>query len=161
MVQNLHPLPWTHGRIGTRSSGPFRDRLPRRITRTSSRFAARLRQECLNAHWFESIEEARSKIRAWQNQYNEEHPHAEWYRNGEQPKLRSTHIESGSTIGGRANDIMVACFGSYGKNPRSYWIERGFYNLEPVYRPISYQTTLVTKKCIKTPSITAFTQRFT
>ncbi|MFT5377930.1 MAG: putative transposase, partial [Candidatus Latescibacterota bacterium] len=36
----------------------------------------RLRQECLNAHWFESIEEARSKIRAWQHQYNEEHPHS-------------------------------------------------------------------------------------
>ena len=39
-------------------------------------FNARLRQECLNAHWFESIEEARSKIRAWQHQYNEEHPHS-------------------------------------------------------------------------------------
>jgi putative transposase len=39
-------------------------------------FNARLRQECLNAHWFESIEEARRKIRAWQHQYNEEHPHS-------------------------------------------------------------------------------------
>ena len=39
-------------------------------------FNARLRQECLNAHWFESIEEARDKIRAWQQQYNEEHPHS-------------------------------------------------------------------------------------
>jgi putative transposase len=39
-------------------------------------FNARLRQECLNAHWFESMEEARSKIRAWQHQYNEEHPHS-------------------------------------------------------------------------------------
>jgi len=39
-------------------------------------FNARLRQECLNAHWFESIEEARSTIRTWQHQYNEEHPHS-------------------------------------------------------------------------------------
>ncbi len=39
-------------------------------------FNARLRQECLNAHWFESIEEARGKIRTWQQQYNEEHPHS-------------------------------------------------------------------------------------
>jgi len=39
-------------------------------------FNARLRQECLNAHWFESIEEARNKIKTWQYQYNEEHPHS-------------------------------------------------------------------------------------
>ena len=39
-------------------------------------FNARLRQECLNAHWFESIPDARHKIRAWQHQYNYEHPHS-------------------------------------------------------------------------------------
>ena len=39
-------------------------------------FNARLRQECLNAHWFASIDDARRKIRAWQSTYNEEHPHS-------------------------------------------------------------------------------------
>ncbi len=39
-------------------------------------FNARLRRECLNTNWFESIEEARSKITTWQHQYNEEHPHS-------------------------------------------------------------------------------------
>jgi putative transposase len=39
-------------------------------------FKARLRRECLIARSFESIEEARSKIKTWWHQYNEEHPHS-------------------------------------------------------------------------------------
>ncbi len=39
-------------------------------------FNARVRKECLKAHWFESIPDARAKLRAWQQQYNEEHPHS-------------------------------------------------------------------------------------
>mgnify|MGYP005645067481 CR=1 FL=1 len=39
-------------------------------------FNARVRKECLNAHWFESIPDARAKLRAWRRQYNEEHPHS-------------------------------------------------------------------------------------
>lgn len=38
-------------------------------------FNGRLRQECLNEHWFLSLADARSKIEAWRRFYNEERPH--------------------------------------------------------------------------------------
>lgn len=43
-------------------------------------FNGRLRQECLNEHWFLSLADARSKIAAWRAFYNEERPHSalEW-----------------------------------------------------------------------------------
>ncbi len=33
-------------------------------------FSGRLRQECLNMHWFLSLDDARIKIEAWQQYYN-------------------------------------------------------------------------------------------
>jgi putative transposase len=33
------------------------------------------REECLNGHWFESIEDANEKIDAWRWDYNEHRPH--------------------------------------------------------------------------------------
>ena len=38
-------------------------------------FNGRLRDECLNAHWFLSLADAKSKIEAWRRQYNESRPH--------------------------------------------------------------------------------------
>src|ERR1700674_5262423 len=38
-------------------------------------FNGRLRDECLNAHWFLSLADARSKIEAWRRHYNESRPH--------------------------------------------------------------------------------------
>ncbi len=38
-------------------------------------FNGRLRDACLNAHWFLSLADARSKIEAWRRQYNESRPH--------------------------------------------------------------------------------------
>lgn len=38
-------------------------------------FNGRLREECLNAHWFLSLEDARRKIEAWRTFYNEVRPH--------------------------------------------------------------------------------------
>ena len=38
-------------------------------------FNGSLRDECLNVHWFESIEEARAKIEGWRLDYNESRPH--------------------------------------------------------------------------------------
>jgi putative transposase len=38
-------------------------------------FNGRLREECLNAHWFLSLEDARCKIEAWRAFYNEARPH--------------------------------------------------------------------------------------
>jgi putative transposase len=39
-------------------------------------FNGRLRQECLNAHWFLSLEDARHKIDEWRQYYNEMRPHS-------------------------------------------------------------------------------------
>ena len=39
-------------------------------------FNGRLRQECLNAHWFESLADAQHITAAWRGCYNEEHPHS-------------------------------------------------------------------------------------
>jgi putative transposase len=35
----------------------------------------RLRQECLNAHWFMSLVDAQGKIEAWRTEYNESWPY--------------------------------------------------------------------------------------
>jgi putative transposase len=38
-------------------------------------FNGSLRDECLNVHWFETIDEAKVKIEAWRVEYNESRPH--------------------------------------------------------------------------------------
>jgi putative transposase len=39
-------------------------------------FHGRLREECLNVSWFQSLFDARSNITAWRKEYNEERPHS-------------------------------------------------------------------------------------
>lgn len=39
-------------------------------------FNGTFRDECLNMHWFFSLQDARRKIEAWRKEYNEEHPHS-------------------------------------------------------------------------------------
>lgn len=39
-------------------------------------FNGRFRDECLNEHWFSSLEDARSRIEAWRCEYNTERPHS-------------------------------------------------------------------------------------
>ena len=36
----------------------------------------RLRDECLNAHWFRNLMDARAKIGAWRDECNSERPHS-------------------------------------------------------------------------------------
>jgi putative transposase len=38
-------------------------------------FNGSLRDECLNVHWFETMEDARTSIEAWRRDYNESRPH--------------------------------------------------------------------------------------
>ena len=38
-------------------------------------FNGTFRDECLNTHWFYDLDDARSKIKQWQREYNEENPH--------------------------------------------------------------------------------------
>jgi putative transposase len=39
-------------------------------------FNSRFRQECLNEHWFLSLDDARSKIETWREEYNNHRPHS-------------------------------------------------------------------------------------
>jgi len=39
-------------------------------------FHGRLREECLNASWFQNLWDARRKVAAWRKEYNEERPHS-------------------------------------------------------------------------------------
>lgn len=38
-------------------------------------FNGHFREECLNEHWFLSLEDAKGKIEAWRRYYNEDRPH--------------------------------------------------------------------------------------
>ena len=39
-------------------------------------FNSNLRTECLNAHWFMNLADAREKLEAWRRHYNEDRPHS-------------------------------------------------------------------------------------
>lgn len=39
-------------------------------------FNGRLREECLNEHWFESLQDAQQTLDAWRQDYNEQRPHS-------------------------------------------------------------------------------------
>jgi putative transposase len=39
-------------------------------------FNGKLRAECLNAHWFLTLDDARAKMEAWRRDYNEVRPHS-------------------------------------------------------------------------------------
>ena len=39
-------------------------------------FNGKFRAECLNAHWFMSLDDARSKMEEWRKDYNEIRPHS-------------------------------------------------------------------------------------
>ena len=39
-------------------------------------FNSRFRQECLNEHWFLSLEDAKEKVETWRCHYNEQRPHS-------------------------------------------------------------------------------------
>ena len=39
-------------------------------------FNSKLRSECLNAHWFLSLQDACEKLEDWRRYYNEERPHS-------------------------------------------------------------------------------------
>lgn len=61
-------------------------------------FNGSLRDECLNVHWFESLEDARRSIEAWRRDDNESRPHmslknlspAEFARRSASPSILST-----------------------------------------------------------------------
>ena len=71
-------------------------------------FNGRFRDECLNAHWFRTLIEARGKIEAWRAEYNSDRPHSSLgYRTPEQfaalhraAGQYSTGVEKGTSNAG-------------------------------------------------------------
>jgi putative transposase len=58
-------------------------------------FNSRFRQECLNQHWFMSLEDAKAKLSTWQIEYNTERPHsALGYRSPIQGESKPTNAEA-------------------------------------------------------------------
>ena len=51
-------------------------------------FNGRLRQECLNQHWFMSLEDAKSKIGGWRQYYKRADPTAHWTGRRQQNALQ-------------------------------------------------------------------------
>lgn len=63
-------------------------------------FNGRFRQECLNLHWFLSLEDAKAKIEAWRRDYNEYRPHSalQWMTPAEFARqIRVTPLSGTST----------------------------------------------------------------
>ena len=55
-------------------------------------FNSRVRAECMNAHWFLTLADARVKMEAWRNYYNEDRPHGAI---GHKPPI-SLHLPGGA-----------------------------------------------------------------
>jgi len=62
-------------------------------------FNGSLRDECLNVHWFESLQEAKEKIEEWRRDYNETRPHqALGDRTPVENAMRTEALEKSMTI---------------------------------------------------------------
>jgi putative transposase len=66
---------WTSGRTRTASSSTSAGAAKPTDNATIESFNGRFREECLNVHWFASLEDAQQKIDAYRWDYNEHHPH--------------------------------------------------------------------------------------
>jgi putative transposase len=60
-----HGVKLSFSRPGTPTDNPFIES-----------FNGRLREECLDQHWFESLEEARQVLEKWRIEYNTQRPHS-------------------------------------------------------------------------------------
>lgn len=60
-------------------------------------FNGRLRDECLNANWFPTMNEAKRKIETWREEYNRERPHSSLgYRTPEEFARGAPHWDAPS-----------------------------------------------------------------
>ena len=67
-------------------------------------FNGRLREECLNANWFLSLEDARVKIEAWRRDYNESRPHTAL---GHVPPAEFAAWDGASPVPGRSKEAGI------------------------------------------------------
>ena len=71
-------------------------------------FNGRLRDECLNAHWFATLADARTKIEAWRQDYNDERPHSSLdYRTPREFAAILESKEQGSLMAGRGKGTQT------------------------------------------------------
>lgn len=88
-------------------------------------FNGKFRTECLNAHWFMSLPDAREKVEAWRREYNE---HDLIARSGTRPRYRSSighrHAARGDLLPpGRGQQAGPASgAGSIGPERISNWV---------------------------------------
>jgi putative transposase len=76
-------------------------------------FNGRLRDECLNHHWFSTLTDAKQKIECWRMEYNEERPHSSLaYRTPEE--FAKTCSELTNRIGSKAPIPSEPPVGSHG-----------------------------------------------
>jgi putative transposase len=82
VLQNFHPSRSGSGRTRrastSQSTALSENSLPGKPTDNGfiEAFNSKLRAECLNAHWFMSLAEAREKLDAWRRDFNEVRPHS-------------------------------------------------------------------------------------
>ncbi len=73
-------------------------------------FNGSLRDECLNVHWFASLDEAKTTVEAWRQDYNESRPHSSLGNLSSAEYIRAykdfTHISSTATAE-KLNEHMV------------------------------------------------------
>ena len=68
----------TSGRFGVSSGCHARSPESPWKTDYVESFNGRLRDECLNEHWFVSLAHAKVEIERWRREYNEERPKKAW-----------------------------------------------------------------------------------
>jgi putative transposase len=69
-------------------------------------FNGRLRQECLNAHWFLSLEDARRKIDEWRQYYNEMRP-IPHYSGATPAEFAHQARENACPVGKKSRDFLL------------------------------------------------------
>jgi putative transposase len=79
-------------------------------------FNGRLRQECLNAHWFLSLDDAKAKIMAWRTEYNEGRPHSALDWAAPARFARRCRLLLATAISENCTHCRIPCFqfGGYG-----------------------------------------------
>jgi transposase InsO family protein len=67
-------------------------------------FNGTFRQECLNAHWFMTLSEAKEIIEAWRREYNESRPHTAL---GHVPPAEFPAWDGASPVPGRSKEAGI------------------------------------------------------
>jgi transposase InsO family protein len=97
-------------------------------------FNGTLRSECLDAHWFATLAEARQEIEASPQEYNESRPHGRWARGRRTKSPMSSRLAANSLantvrprVGQAARDITHLATREFQEAPSEVQREMGRY----------------------------------